>query len=123
MYKNSIGLSRLEADGTGLSLPPLIPSTDPSPRMSIVNEGLREKRNSNLGSLQSNRLTGSKPNSYNDDYTYQDDEISKGNNSHRYKDKSKTNSRVNLDDNILASNSRRDSVHSSKPKLASLKDL
>ena len=48
MYKNSAALSRLEADGTGLSLPPLIPSGEPSPRMSIVNEGLTSRRNSNL---------------------------------------------------------------------------
>ena len=49
MYKNSKGMSRLEGDQTGLTLPPL---DGPSPRMSIVNEGLSSKRNSRIGSIR-----------------------------------------------------------------------
>ena len=57
MYKNSKGMSRLDGDHTGLSLPPL---EGPSPRMSIVNEGLSsKKRNSRLESLRAGSNNGS----------------------------------------------------------------
>lgn len=115
MYSNPVGLSRLEGNPTGLSLPPL---ADPAVGMSIVKEGLSSHRGSQLESLRNSRDVGaglvasrsklsSQPKFDGDDNFSMPIENKDNNNNYgmnsdyqqnRYLDNSKTNSRVNLEE-------------------------
>ena len=111
MYKNQTGMSRLNANNTGLSLPPLV-QEEPSPRMSIVKEGLSSKsRVDHLVSLRESggvsQVSRSKVSSqpkvgvtadHNGFSLPADDDNLDLFQPSRYQDIAKSNSRINLDD-------------------------